>query len=66
MVKTDKFIKLGIAAENIAIGQRVEYLPSTGLVRLAREKETIVTIHPDGSMTEKAVNKIDGEKEEFE
>lgn len=51
-MKQDTFVKLGYAAEKIEIGQMVEYLPSTGLVRLARPYKTIVTIHADGSMTE--------------
>lgn len=55
MTRTDTFIKLGVAAEKIEPGQQLEYLPSTGLVRKLRPFKTIVTIHEDGSMTEKRV-----------
>lgn len=57
MPKFDKFVKLGYAVEAIKPGERVEYLPTTGMVRKYRERDRdhVVIIEENGAYREEPV-----------
>lgn len=65
-MRTDKFIEIGYASEPLKTGDRLEMLPSTGLVRKLQAPgyDKFVTINADGSMDEKRVARMEKEGDE--